>query len=120
MTLSVNTSIRQIPTEKISIINQSLPTADSNLLSSTITSSYGTSSDLDIYVCMSIAGVLSVKRTVASTTVTEKLNSANALVANALYAFTVSMRPSDSINLQYSTTGGTINSLRIDESSGGY
>jgi hypothetical protein len=119
--ISVNTSIRLIPTEKISIINQSLPAANSNLLPSDITGSYGTPSDFNIYICVSVAGTLSIRRTVTSTstTVTEILNSNNVLIAGSLYAFTVPIRTGDSINLRFSVTGGTINSLRIDEISGG-
>jgi hypothetical protein len=118
--ISVNTSVRLIPTEKISIINQSLPAASSDILSSNVTGSYGTPSDFNIYICISVAGILSVRRTITSTstTITEILNSNNALVAGSLYAFTVPIRTGDSINLRYSVTSGTINSLRIDEISG--
>ncbi len=117
--ISANTSIRNIPVKKVSDFNYALPSANTDIISPGITSTFGTTSNLTIYVCISIAGVVKVTRTISSTTITEILNSGNSLVAGAAYMFTVPIYPGNTVNVQYSSTGGTIYILQIDESSEG-
>ena len=111
------------PFNRINLFNNALPAANSNLLSGTTTPATASfqpqnadPSLLRIYVCMSIAGILSVTRTVGATTVNETLNSGNALIAGAAYMFSIAAKAGEAINLQYSTTSGTIYKLQIDES----
>jgi hypothetical protein len=87
---------------KASLFNFQLPVANSNLLSVGVLPSLS-SGMLRIYVCPSIAGVLSVARTVAGVTVSESLNSGAPLVAGAGYTFSIPVKDGDSINLTYST-----------------
>lgn len=117
MTIEYNISAIITPTPKAAIFSTSLPAAESNWLSTGITST-NTPCYLRIYVSVSVAGVLRVVRTIGSTTITENLNSGTALVANSAYMFTIEMRAGDSINIRYSTTSGTINILRINEIDG--
>ena len=100
---------------KANVFNTALPAANANWLATDIIPSLAPGI-VRIYVCVSIAGVLSVKRTVSATSVSELLNSGNALVAGAAYIFSVSWIVGESLNITYSTTTGTINKLQIDES----
>lgn len=99
---------------KAAIFNTALPAAEADWLGAVITPT-GSPSYLRIYVCVSVAGILRIRRTVAAVTVTENLNSAVALTAGAAYMFTVPWRTGDDINLRYSVTAGTIECLRIEE-----
>jgi hypothetical protein len=103
-----------VPIAKAALFNTALPAAESNWLASDITPT-NSPSYLRIYVCVSVAGVLRVARTVSATTITENLNSGNSLVADAAYMFDVAWRSGDSINIRYSVTTGTITILRIEE-----
>jgi hypothetical protein len=103
-----------VPIAKAALFNTALPTAEANWLASDITPT-NSPSYLRIYVCVSVAGVLRVARTVSATTITEDLNSGNSLVADAAYMFDVAWRSGDSINIRYSVTTGTIKILRIEE-----
>lgn len=102
---------------KARVFNLALPTADSDILGSDIVPT-NTPSYIRIYFVASITGVLSVMRTVSAVTIAEQLNSGVALAANAAYMFTVPWRTGDSINIQYSTTGGTILTVDILEIQG--
>ena len=101
---------------KTNIISQDLPGAGNNFLANPVSCKidYGV---VRIYVCISIAGVLSIYRTHIGygVSITELLNEGNALVAGASYTFYVPWVLCDTINLRYSTTGGTIYKLQIDE-----
>jgi hypothetical protein len=103
-----------VPIAKAALFNTALPTAESNWLASNITPT-NSPSYLRIYVCVSVAGILRVARTVSATTITENLNSGNSLTADAAYMFDVAWRSGDSINIRYSVTTGTIKILRIEE-----
>lgn len=107
---------RLIPTTKANLINTALPLAEENLLQNDIFAL--DTSYLRIYACMSIPGKLRVARTVGETTVTEDLNGSNALTPDAAYMFSVDIQPGDKINFKYSTTGGTIKTLRVNEIGG--
>jgi hypothetical protein len=61
-----------------------------------------------IYICLSVAGILSVQRTKSSVTVAEQLNGGTALVANAAYIFDIIVDQGSTINLQTTGTGTTI------------
>ena len=102
---------------KAAIFNTALPAAESAWLATDITPTKSPSY-INIYVSVSIVGILRVARTVGGVTVTENLNSGVNLVAGAAYLFTVAWRTGDSINIRYSTTTGTITRLLIDEIGG--
>jgi len=103
---------------KADIFNTALPAAEGDWLGADITPTKSPSY-LNIYVSVSILGILRVARTVGGVTVTEDLNSGVNLVAGAAYMFTIPWRTGDSINIRYSTTTGTINRLLVDEIGGG-
>jgi hypothetical protein len=111
------TLAKLIPIAKAAIFNTALPAAEANWLASDITPT-NSPSYLRIYVCVSVAGVLRVARTIGATTVTESLNSGGALAADAAYMFTVPWRTGDSVNIRYSVATGTIKILRIEEIGG--
>ena len=67
-----------------------------------------------IYVAFNAAGVLTVRRTSGTTTVSEQLNGGGNLAANAAYVFDIVVEIGDSINLQYSV-GGTCIALKVLE-----
>lgn len=94
-----------------------LPAANTDLLGSDITPT-NSPSYVRIYFAASVAGVLNIMRTIGGVTITEQLNSGVALVANAAYMFTVPWRTGDSINIQYSQTGGDTLILDIIEAQG--
>jgi len=105
------------PIAKASIFNTALPTAESNWLSTNIVPTTSPSY-LRIYVCVSVAGILRIVRTISGTTITENMNNGVNLTANSANLFTIEWRNEDSINLRYSVTSGTIYILRIDEIDG--
>jgi len=102
---------------KARIFNTALPAANTDLLGSDITPT-NSPSYIRIYAVFAVAGILNVMRDVGGTTVTEQLNSGVALTANAAYMFTVPWRTGDSINIQYSETGGNTLTLDIIEVQG--
>ena len=106
-----------IPIAKADLFNTDLPAAEANWLGSAITPT-NSPSYLRIYVCVAVAGILRVARTVSAVTITEDLNSGNNLVADGAYMFTVPWRTGDSINVRYSVTTGKIKRLLIDEIGG--
>jgi len=91
---------------KARIFNTALPAANTDLLTSGILpATYG--GFLIIYVAFSVAGLFYARRTVSAVSVDEYFNSGVPLVANCLYAFSLSWRSGDTINFRYSVTGGT-------------
>lgn len=106
-----------IPVGKARVFNEALPAADTDILTADVTPT-NSPSYWRISACVSVAGVLSVHRTVGAGDVLEKLNGGTNLTADCLYTFSVPVRSGDSINLQYSATGGTISSLTVDEIGG--
>lgn len=96
------------------VFNSALPAAEADLLAADVTPMFDPGY-LDIFATFSIAGVLRVARTAGGVTVVEDLNQGNALVANSQYAFSIVWSAGESVNLRYSTTAGTILSLKILE-----
>lgn len=111
------TPAKLIPIAKASLFNQALPAAEASWLTTDITPT-NSPSYLRVYVCISVAGVLRVVRTVSGITLKENLNSGNSLTADAAYMFTVPWRAGDAVNICYSVTGGTVKRLLIDEIGG--
>ena len=102
---------------KARVFNTALPAANTDILGTDITPT-NSPSYIRIYVVVTVAGVLNVMRDVGGTIVTEKLNSGAALTANAAYMFAVPWRTGDSINIQYTATGGNILIIDIIEAQG--
>lgn len=102
---------------KARVFDTVLPAANTDLLASNITPT-NSPSYIRIYTAFNIAGVLNVMRTVAAATIIEQLNNGVALTANAAYMFTIPWRDGDSINIQYSQTGGNTLILDIVEAQG--
>jgi len=104
---------------KASLLNVSI-SANTNILSSSITPSLATSTSpsiFRIYVAFDTIGVLSIVRTKGSITVVEQLNGGNALNANASYMFDIPVEYEESINLQYSVNT-TLLVLKVIEIAG--
>ena len=91
---------RFTPILKGSVFNASV-SANTNIFASDL-SPTNSPTTFRIYATFSASGVLSVVRTRAGTSVTEQLNSGNALNANAAYIFDIIVESGESINLQYS------------------
>jgi len=111
------TLAKLIPIAKAAVYNTALPAAEANWLGSDITPT-NSPSYIRVYVCVSVAGILRVARTIGGTTLTEDLNGGSNLTANAAYMFTVPWRTGDGVNIRYSVTTGTIKRLLIDEIGG--
>jgi len=114
---SSNVSIKGNFIEKGKIFNDALPAANNDLLTTDIEPTY-TPSFLEIYVVISIAGKFHIRRDVSGTVITEILNNDVNLTANAAHSFTIPWRTGDTINFQYSTTGGTILNIHAIEIGG--
>jgi hypothetical protein len=99
---------------KAAVYSTALPTAGTDILSEDV-SPTASPSTLQIYVCVTVAGVLTLARTNDSTTTLELLNCGESLVANSGFIFSVPWRSGDTVNLRYSATGGTISTLLLDE-----
>jgi hypothetical protein len=91
---------RFTPILKGSVFNASV-SAGTNIFASDL-SPTNSPTVFRIYATFNASGVLSVVRTKAGTSVTEQLNSGNALNANAAYIFDIIVESGESINLQYS------------------
>jgi len=68
-----------------------------------------------IQIAMSNAGILSVAITRAGNTQVVSLNEGVALTAGALYTFAITIESTYTINLRYSVTGGTIQTILMQE-----
>ncbi len=101
-------------TAKAAVFNTALPAIDADWLATAIAPTVSPSK-LRIYVCVAVAGIFKIARTVATVTVVELLNSGSALVVNAAYMFDVEWRTGDTINFRYSANGANILTLRADE-----
>jgi hypothetical protein len=88
------------PILKGSVFNASV-SANTNIFASDL-SPANSPTVFRIYATFDASGVLSVVRTKGSVTVTEQLNSGNALNANAAYIFDIIVESGETINLQYS------------------
>ena len=111
------TLVKLIPIGKAALFNTALPAAEADWLASAITPT-NSPSYLRVYVCVSVAGILRIARTIGAVTLTENLNSGDTLVAEAGYLFDVPWETTQSINLRYSVSAGTIKKLSIHEIGG--
>jgi len=113
--------VRLAPQTELSrLFNLALPAANANLISTIPEPAppVYTPCIYRIYVCISVAGVLSIKRTFSSVSVNEMLNGGVPLTAGASYMFDI-LVSGESINLTYSVTGGIINFLQVVSVPGG-
>ena len=118
-----------LPVPRANVVNTALPAAEASLISAdlvaisnsfpkTVASTYSTYqvSTFRVYVCISVAGILRVARTLlVGGVMVEDLNGGAALVPSVAYMFEIEVRAGDKINLRYSVTTGTIYTLRVDE-----
>lgn len=104
------------PIEKGVIHNTALPLANTDFFATTL-SPTNTPCAFRVMAAISVAGNLNVTITRAGNTQTLTLNviPGPALVADGLYILDVLVHSGDTINLQYSVTGGTIRVVRVQE-----
>lgn len=104
------------PFDIADIHDVALPAANTNWLPSDITP-IKTPTDFRIQVAVSISGNFDAAITNGGDTqvVTFNVIPGPALVAGGLYIFDLLVHSGDTVNLRYSTTGGTIQILRVQE-----
>lgn len=102
------------PIQKAFIHNQALPSIGNNFLTTDITPT-NTPTLFRIMVGISITGILSVAITNGGDTQVLNFNSGVALGIDNLHLFEILVHSGDVINFRYSTTGGTIRILRVQE-----
>lgn len=105
-----------IPIQKALIHNQALPNANTNFIVASL-SPVNVPTTFRIQIGVSIAGTFNVIITNGGNSQILTLNSTAgpALTAGALYIFDVLVDSGDTINFQYTATGGTIQVLRVQE-----
>lgn len=113
-TVTIGTLTQFTPIEKAVIHNQAMPAANTNILGTDITPT-NTPTTFRIMVSISVAARFSATITRAATTKTSKFNGGADLVTDTLFIFDLLVHSGDSINFQFSATGGTINDLRLQE-----
>lgn len=96
--------------------NVAAPGANTNILSTSLTPTYGAA--FRITVCLATASVFNMTVTRSGTTFTCGINSSVALNAGDLYAFTLGVSTANTYNFQVETDG-IIRVLQIDEVSSG-
>jgi hypothetical protein len=89
-------------------------TANTNILAKDIVPTHTPVSYFVLYCSFQAAGTLNVKRTKAGVTVTEGLNAATDLNANAAYIFAIRASSLETINFQYTVTT-TMSKLLVTE-----
>jgi len=99
----------EAPRLLINEFNQDLPTTNADLCDGVSVTGSGQAEYINISFSSVGSAVLSVKRTVGSTTVTQKLNGGVAIVAGQLYQATVLVAPGETINLGYAATSNKYN-----------
>lgn len=104
----------QVPIQKAFIHNQALPSADNNWLGSDITPT-NTPILFRMMVGVSIAGIFKVAITNGGDTQVLNFKESVSLVADSLYNFEILVHSGDTINFRFSTTGGTIRVLMVQE-----
>jgi hypothetical protein len=87
--------------------------ANTNIFTTSLSPTY-TPTTFRIYACFDTSGVLTVRRTKGTVTVSEQLNSGTALEANAAYMFDILLESGETINLQYSVNA-TATCIKICE-----
>jgi hypothetical protein len=101
----------------IELIGETLPAENADWLESDLIVSGSPDAVwyLNIDVCVSVAGILSILRTNGTDEWCEIQNAGVELTAGARYLFTIDVTGGDFLNVSYSATGGTIEKLRISE-----
>lgn len=114
--IHVGGSIGFTPFDMVDMHDVALPAANTNWLPSDITP-INTPTDFRIQVAVSISGNFDAAITNGGDTqvVTFNVIPGPALVAGGLYIFDLLVHSGDTVNLRYSTTGGTIQILRVQE-----
>lgn len=112
--ITVGSLTQFTPIEKAVIHDQAMPAANTNILGAGITPT-NSPTTFRIMVSISIAAKFSAAITRAATTKTSKFNGGADLVTDTLFIFDMLVHSGDSINFQFSATGGTINDLRVQE-----
>lgn len=105
------------PIDQASVTNQAQPAANTDILGSALTPTV-TPTTFRITVAMSIGGNFSAAITNGANPAQIVLFNAvpgPALIAGALYTFDLPVHAGDSVNFRYSSTGGTIQILRVQE-----
>lgn len=102
----------QKPIPKASLFNVAIA-ANTNFLAKSI-SPTNTPCIFRIYVALDTAGVFSVQRTSAATTITENMNQGIALAANSAYIFDILVDEDETVNFQ-TTVAATILKLSVAE-----
>lgn len=103
-----------IPVQKGILHVSPLPIANTNWLTSDIIpTSAPTTFGIDVTI--SIAGIFSARVTRGGIPTLISFNGGTTLTPGALYHFSIKVFNGDTINFQYSTTGGTIQFLRVQE-----
>lgn len=105
-----------LPNELVSLQDEHLPDAGENWLETDITPLIFPTT-FRIQVAVSVEGIFSVAITNEGNTQIVDLNSTSGpkLIENGLYVFELLVHRGDSINFQYSETGGKIRILRVQE-----
>ncbi|MBT9161280.1 MAG: hypothetical protein DDT26_02585 [Dehalococcoidia bacterium] len=103
--------------KRADLFNIALPPAEANWLTTGITQVVPLS-NIRLYVCVSVAGILRIARKQGATLLTEDLNRGVSLVANSAYMFDVLWSELDGLNVRYSVSGGIIRRLIINEMRG--
>lgn len=104
------------PIEKVYMQNEVQPAANTDILASDITPT-NFPCIFRVQVMMSNAGNFFVTMDSGFSTMVGTLNvvSGPALIAGGLYIFDILVHDGDSINFQYSATGGTVQILKVQE-----
>jgi len=104
-----------IPTIKGSVFNEAVG-AGADIFATALSPTLSLTT-FRIYVCFDTAGILTVRRTRDSVTVSEQLNGGANLNANCAYMFDIVVQSGETINLQHSA-GGQILCLKVEEVGG--
>lgn len=99
----------EAPRLLINLFNEDLPTSGADLCDGVSITGSGQAEYLNISFSSPASAVLSLKRTVGTTTVTQKLNATVALVADQLYQETIQVVPGETINFGYAATTNKYN-----------
>lgn len=115
MVLYSSGALSLIPESKGSVYNQAV-LANTDIFATDLEPTESPTT-FRIYAGFTAGGVLTVRRTVGATTVSENLNGGANLAANASYFFDIAVHYGEEINLRYSV-GATCMSLKVWEVKG--
>ncbi|MDD2753896.1 MAG: hypothetical protein PHS80_00075 [Methanothrix sp.] len=99
----------EAPKLLINLFNTALPESGADLCVGVSVTGSGQAEYLNISFSSPASAVLSVKRTVGATTVSQKLNGGAAIVAGQLYQATILVAPGETINFGYAATTNVYN-----------